>query len=145
MRDDIELYSGVPEDDSYSRNGATVAKKLSGILGDYHLELTSGIEGDRLQKGDTIPNVIQAGGAEALLNDAGKIMRDVSQVTEMLSTVLGGEEGEKKIAQLIDDLNDTMAAVKSITNDNSEKIASIVANIETLTKNASEISDTGNR
>ncbi len=144
VRDDVPMYTGICDTENYCRNGATVAKKLSGILGDYHLELTPGLEGERLKSGDKIPNVIQAGGAEALLNDAGKIMKDVSQVTEMLSTVLGGEDGQQKIAKLLDDLNHTMEGINSITNDNAEKIASILSNVDTITKNASEISETGN-
>ncbi len=145
VREDIELYEGIKEDDDFYRNGATVSKKLSGILGDYHLELTPGIEGKQLKSGDSIPNVIQAGGAEALLNDAGKIMNDVSVVTENLSNVLGGKEGEQKLSDLLTDLNDTMKNVKGITEYNAEKIAAIISYVEVITENAANISETGNK
>ncbi len=147
VREDVALYAGInPENDNeFSKNGATVAKKLSGILGDYHLELTPGIEGERLKTGDSIPNVIQNSGIESLLNSADKVMDNVVQVTESLSTVLGGKDGQNKIEQLLSDLNDTMKSVKGITESNSDKIASIIANIDTITKNAADISETGNR
>ena len=146
VREDVALYAGIPlEGEKFNRNGATVQKKLSGILGNYHLELTPGLEGEQLKTGDTIPNVIQAGGVESLLNSSEKIMDNVAQVTETLSTVLGGKEGEEKIADLLKDLNDTMKNVKGITEDNAEKIAAIIDYTEQITKNAAGISETGNR
>ncbi len=144
VRQDVALYNGILEENNFHRNGATVSKKLSGILGDYHLELTPGLEGNQLQNGDTIPNIIQAGGAEALLNDAGKIMKDISDVTQTLSTVFGGDDGQQKISILLDDLNSTMKNVKGLTEDNAQKISSIIAYTEVIAQNAADISSTGN-
>lgn len=146
IREDVALFAGVPQENSeFTRNGATIQKKLSGILGNYHLELTPGLEGEQLKSGDAVPNVIQAGGIESLLNSADKVMENVAQVTETLSTVLGGKEGEQKISDLLKDLNETMKNVKGITEDNADKIAAIIAYTEQITKNAAGISETGNK
>ena len=63
IRDDIELWSGTGNENDLV-DGATVAKKLSGILGDYHLEITPGIDGKRLENGDFVPTVLQGKGIE---------------------------------------------------------------------------------
>ncbi|MDX9724536.1 MAG: MlaD family protein, partial [Myxococcota bacterium] len=44
IRSDIEMFEGVPETAGVYRDGATISKKLSGILGDYYLELTPGLQ-----------------------------------------------------------------------------------------------------
>lgn len=142
VRKDIILYEGIPGQ-NFSKNGATVSKQISGILGDYHLELTTGIEGGTLQDGDFIPNVIKASGIDGVLSSAGDILKDVSQVTHNLSAVLGGENGEQKLVSLLTDLNETMKNVRAITDDNAVKIARIVDNIERITQNAAGISQLG--
>ena len=145
VRKDLMLYAGAAPGSGYSKNGATISKQLAGILGDYYLELTPGLEGEKLNDGDAIPNVMQDSGLTGILNNAGKIMEDVSNVTEMLSKVLGSESGERKLVTLLDDLNETMKSVKGITTDNADEIASIISHIETVTENASELAQTGNQ
>ena len=145
VRKDVPLYEGILSEDNYHRNGATVAKKLSGILGDYHLELTPGIEGRQLANGDPIPNVISNGGAEALLNDAEKILKDVSDVTNTLASVLGTSDGERNIQEILENLNATTQGLKQITNENNEKFDRIVTYVEEITANAAELAATGNK
>ena len=145
VRKDLMLYAGAAPGSGYSKNGATISKQLAGILGDYYLELTPGLEGAKLNDGDAIPNVMQDRGLTGILNNAGKIMEDVSNVTEMLSKVLGSESGERKLVTLLDDLNETMKSVKGITTDNADKIASIISHVETVTENASELAKTAIR
>ncbi len=140
----MPIYEGVEEADNYMRNGGTITKKLSGILGDYHLQLTPGIEGRVLTDGDELKNVVQTGGAEALLNDAGKILKDVSEVTNTLSTVFGGPEGEKNIKEILENLNATTESLRQITNDNTEKISAIISYVEQITKNGADLLETGN-
>ena len=108
IRDDIELWSGTGNENDLV-NGATVAKKLSGILGDYHLEITPGIDGKRLESGDFVPTVLQGKGIEGVMGSADTILKDVAQVTHNLADIFGGEEGKNQLVSAIRDLNDTIA------------------------------------
>ncbi|MBR4984252.1 MAG: MCE family protein [Proteobacteria bacterium] len=144
VRTDVPLYSGIRQD-SFMKNGATVSKKMSSILGDYHLEITPGVEGDILKNNDKIENVLQTGGIDTLMKDAGKIMGDISQVTSTLASVLGAENGEQRLSSLLEDLNETMKNIKAMTDDNSQKIDAIISYVETITKNAAEITEYGNK
>lgn len=143
IRTDVPMYSGVRQGE-IMKNGATVTKKMSSILGDYHLELTPGIEGQVLKDQDTVENVLQTGGVETLMRDAGRIMDDIAKVTNTLATVFGEENGEQRLTSLLEDLNETMKNIKSMTDDNAQKVDAIISYVETLTKNAADISEYGN-
>ena len=144
VRTDVPLYSGIPQD-GFMKNGATVTKKMSSILGDYHLELTPGIEGEILRNQDTVKNVLQTAGVESLMKDAGKIMDDIAQVTNTLATVFGDKDGEQRLTSLLEDLNETMKNIKTMTDDNAKKVDSIISYVETITKNAADMSEYGNK
>lgn len=142
LRSDIILWSGTGNEGGFV-NGATVSKKLSGILGDYHLEITPGIAGKRLENGDFVPTVLQGGGIDGVMGSADVILKDVARVTRNLADVLGGEEGKSQLASAIRDLNDTLAAVRTMTVDNSRQIAAIVDHLEKISQNFAMISETG--
>ena len=136
VREDIVLYSGA-ENNGMQRNSATVSKKLSGILGDYVLDLTNGIEGKRLADGDEIPLVVQDSGVQSLLSNAETIMGDVKQITSSLSDALTGQNGDSQIAQLLTNLNETMENVRKISDVNAEKINNIMEHLETISRETS--------
>ena len=141
IRDDIELWSGTGNENDLV-NGATVAKKLSGILGDYHLEITPGIDGKRLENGDFVPTVLQGKGIEGVMGSADTILKDVAQVTHNLANIFGGEEGKNQLVSAIRDLNDTIATVKTMANDNSQQISAIVDHLEKMSQNFAAMSET---
>lgn len=143
IRENIQLFEGTDPKDGFYKNGASITKKLSGILGNYHLELTNGLQGRRLTDGDEIKNVIQSSGPEALLSDAGKIMKDVSKVTETLNVVLGGDDARERFQRMMTDVEDTLSGVRSITTGNTEKISEIISHVEKITRNFNDFSDTG--
>ena len=142
ISENVVLHEG-EEQNGFFKNGATIAKKMSGILGDYHLDLTPGVQGRQLVAGDRIYNVLQTMGFEALLNDAGRIMANVSQVTETMSSVFGGNEGEQRFMDIIEDLHETMRAVREIATTNTDKINAIVMNVEAVTRDAAKLAHMG--
>ncbi len=143
IRNDVVLWSGTGEGANIV-NGATVAKQLTGILGDYHLEVTPGLTGTKLESGDFIPIVIQSGGIEGVMNNTDAILRDISKVTHNLAEVFGSETGKNGLASAVRDLNETIANVKTITAENTRQIAEIVDHIETISENFVQISASGN-
>jgi len=136
IRNDVELYEGIPQPDGYYKGGATIAKKLSSLLGDYYVEITPGYEGDVLEDGDEIKNVIQGGGPDKILAQVERITKDISEVTSSLSAVLGGEKGRERIDAIFKDVEDISRAVRDVTVENSDRFDRIVENVEKLTADA---------
>jgi phospholipid/cholesterol/gamma-HCH transport system substrate-binding protein len=137
------MFEGVPETAGVYRDGATISKKLSGILGDYYLELTPGLQGATLQEGDEIKNVIQGGGPEAILAEAEKITKDISKITSSLADVFGGEDGRQRLDAIFQDVQDISRSIRDVTVSNTERIDRIVDNIERLSVDARVILRSG--
>jgi phospholipid/cholesterol/gamma-HCH transport system substrate-binding protein len=108
VRDDVELFEGVETPgqggEPYFLNGATLAKKSASLLGDYYLELTPGIAGERLVEGDEIVNIIEPVSTDTLMEQMSGIAThldaisvDVRRVTANLAEVLGDEEGLQRL------------------------------------------------
>lgn len=143
IRESVEIFEGI-RDEQHFKNGAVISKKMSGIMGNYHLELTPGVAGKQLVDGDEIINVLQGGGPEALLRSAEKIFDNVVEVTDSLSNVLGGKEGEERFVKMMDDVNESLSIVRQLMAGNQDRISSIIVNVEDLTANAAKLSDLGN-
>ncbi len=144
LRDDLALFEGTPEEQPDGtllwRNGATLTKKQASLLGDYYLELTPGVAGDRLVEGDEIRNVVRPIGPDTLFAQMDEIARnleaisvDVRRVTHNMAEVFGDEQGQRQLQEILDELESTMQAVSAISNENREQIAQIVDNTEMIT------------
>ncbi|MGI5830215.1 MAG: MlaD family protein [Bradymonadia bacterium] len=143
IRSSVQLFEGIPETHDFYKNGVSIGKNLSGILGNYHLELVNGLQGRILEDGDEIKNVIQSSGPEALLTDAGKIMKDVSKVTETLNVVFGGDDGRKRFEGMMTDAEATIRGIREITTNNTDKISDILTHIDDIAKSFSDFSGEG--
>ncbi len=132
----INLYEGLPLPSGHYRDGATVAKKLSGLLGDYYIEITSGLQGETLGDGDEIKNVIQGGGPDAIMAELEKITRDVSRVTSALADVFGGEDGRQRIDAIFRDVEDISRTLRAVTLENADRLDRIIDNVEKLSADA---------
>ncbi len=138
VREDIQLHAGSMLGDN-PQNSATVTKKLSGILGDYVLDLTNGIEGAILTDGDAIPYVIQDSGISSIMSNAETIMDDVKQITSSLSEALNGKNGDSQISQMLTNLNETMKNVREVSDINTDKINAIMENLERLSHDTADM------
>jgi phospholipid/cholesterol/gamma-HCH transport system substrate-binding protein len=139
----VRLFEGEREGPSEGgggvyRNGATVSKKTSSLLGDYYLELTPGVDTQSaknpvIEDGGEVHMVLKAAGTEAILAEMEKITKDISQITGSLAATLGGEEGQKRLDSIVQDVNDTTAAIKRLIMDNASQIDKIVSNVNETT------------
>lgn len=113
LSDDIVLWSGTRLPDGSARNGATITRRTATMLGDYYLEISPGIGGERLKDGDAIPNVIGEAGIMALAQKLERaadlfpklhqIADDVQVITHALSEVVGGTEGKARLESIAED------------------------------------------
>ncbi len=144
MTKDVELHRGVEANGIY-RNGATITKKQSSMLGDYFLELTPGTEGPVLGDGDQIMNVTQTIGTSQLFSKFDRIATDIKTITESLSSVLGGKDGAKRLETMIRDLQRMLEVMRSFVERNSQKIDRILANAENISDDLNRFSGEGTR
>ncbi len=146
VRSDLKLYQGVrTERDSgvYWKNGATAAKKSASFIGDYFVEVTPGTSGQVLEDGDEIKNVIEAVSVDELMEQMSDIAKNVEEVTSSMAAVFGGPEGQKNIQKLLDDLNQILDTLNRFVGKNSTKLDTIVENVEQISTDARELTDTG--
>ncbi|QDG49688.1 MCE family protein [Persicimonas caeni] len=140
---DIKLYEGIEQPTGRYKNGATVAKKQASLIGDFFLEITPGTEGDVLDDGDRIHNVVEPVGPEELFERFNEITADIQQITESLSAVFGGEQGQQKIEQLLADLQEILGTLRTFVGSNSERVGRIVANAEMISRDVAQFTRTG--
>jgi phospholipid/cholesterol/gamma-HCH transport system substrate-binding protein len=95
--------------------GSKVYVKSAGLLGEKFIEIVPGT-GAEFVKAD---GVVEEGGPSAdvdrVLTQLSAIGGDVQRVTRSLSNVLGGEEGERSIKEMVTGAKDTMANLQHIT------------------------------
>jgi phospholipid/cholesterol/gamma-HCH transport system substrate-binding protein len=159
LRKDLELYAGTPGPEGIPLNASTITRRTASIMGDYYLDITPGIAGERLKEGDPIPIVIQEAGFMALaakLEKSGdifprlqQIADDVKVITGAVSAVVGGEMGQKRlegiaidVAQAADRIADMSTEVRNFVGRSATgggKLDRILANAERFTDDASDI------
>jgi phospholipid/cholesterol/gamma-HCH transport system substrate-binding protein len=140
---DITLYEGIEQPSGWQKNGATVAKKQASLIGDFFLEISPGTEGDELDDGDQIENVVEAVGPEELMENFNEITKDIQKITESLSAVFGGPEGEQKIEQLLADMQAILGTMRNFVDENSGRVNRIVSNAEMISSDVRRFTEAG--
>jgi phospholipid/cholesterol/gamma-HCH transport system substrate-binding protein len=157
---DIALWSGVPVPDGTSRNGATITRRTATMLGDYYLEISPGLGGERLKDGDAIPNVVGEAGIMALAQKMERvtdlfpklqqIADDVQVITGALSRVIGGPEGQARLDGIAEDARRAANDVASMTSevrgfisrsvgDKGGRVDRILANLDRFSSDAARL------
>lgn len=105
-----------------------------GVLGDKYIELTLGTDSQPfLVDGDTILAVSSPSDLDALIVTLSSILADVKSVSSSLNAVLGGEKGEKRLDQILDQISRATTDISRITDATNKQIDLILANITGFT------------
>jgi phospholipid/cholesterol/gamma-HCH transport system substrate-binding protein len=118
------------------RADATVYKKQASLLGEYYLQLTPGALGDPLKDGDEIKNILTDTAPADLMNELKVIAENVREVTGSVRTVVAGKQGEQKLAQILDNINASVAEINRLMAANGPKVDTIVDNVVEVTNEA---------
>ncbi|MBM4388568.1 MAG: MCE family protein, partial [Deltaproteobacteria bacterium] len=162
ISDSIVLYSGIWDDaQRFYKNGATITRRTATMLGDYYLDISPGIEGEKLRDGMRIPNIVGEAGMGALVKKMeeltdifptlNKIALDISVITTNLSDVLGGQEGHERMDTITREITSTSKDLAMIAKDfrgflekdlltKTGSLEKIVRNFEIFSQNAAYIS-----
>ncbi len=143
MQDDVELFEGIrstgPSGAAVWLDGAALSKKQASLLGDYYIEVSPGLRGERLGNGDEIHNVVTPVGPatlfeqmSALATNLQGISRDVQQVSSNLAAVFGDPETADRLQQIIGDMQNMVATLENVTATNQDALTNIVGNVEAI-------------
>ncbi len=118
------------------KSDARIAKRQASLLGEFYLQLTPGYTGDALGEGDEIKSVDYDVAPADLLNELKDIVANVNEITESVKNVVAGEEGEKKLERILDNINSTVAEIERTVKENTPKVDDAFSNAVAVTLEA---------
>lgn len=118
------------------RSDARVAKRQTSLLGEYALQLSPGYTGEPLRDGDEIKNVDVDVSPADLMGDLKEITANVTDITASLKNVLGGQAGEQKLVEILENINRTVADLQAAVAQNAPKVDLVVDNVVRVTEEA---------
>ena len=110
------------------KTDARIAKRQASLLGEYFLQLTPGFLGEPLKDGDQIKHVDYDTAPADLMNDLKGISKNIIDITESLKNVLGGEKGQKRLANILESFEKVSLDIRATIGRNSGKIDRVVDN-----------------
>ena len=144
------------------RNGSVVTRRQASLLGEYYLEVLPGVAGPDIGSGGQIHLVETRSGLEKAMvhvEDAAKIIphveavaRDIAAITHQARGVFAGEEGEKRLTQMSDDLTNAASDIREVASvlrgfsessifSSGKDIDKIIKNAAVFSENAARMSD----
>lgn len=146
IKDDLSLRAGRPGDSGPHEGGAMVFRENSSILGDYFLSLVPGVHGDAIAAGGEIPNVVGKTGLDAVMEQLSKvedlypqmekIVTNLADVSEGLSTAMGGKDGGERLKVIVENAGSISEDMKLISDDVKRVSAAIKGFVDDGTVNA---------
>ena len=115
--------------------GSTIAIKEKGLLGDVYLEIIRADDnGSYIKAGGFLPPAEDQVSLSALISIAGSIGKDVKEVTSVLAEVFGGDEGERDVRQIVEDIKGLASNARAIVEENRSGIRDIVSDVKATTQ-----------
>lgn len=140
-RVELEILADIPV-----REGATIAVRTVGFLGDKYIDLVRPDQGgNAIAIGGLIPRNPDTADIAEVVRQVGSIAADIKKVTENLANVLGDRKGEEKLSQIVDNIAAFTEQAKSILSENREDVRSVVANFREVSTSLKEVASSENR
>ena len=115
--------------------------RTKGIMGDKFIEITPGKgELPSLEDGEMIVNTYSPTDIDKLITTIGDVAMDIKKVSRSLGSVLGGKEGESRIREILDNMNNTTESLHRIILDNEKRVSSLLGNFYEFSKDIKEAS-----
>jgi phospholipid/cholesterol/gamma-HCH transport system substrate-binding protein len=120
-------------------NDFTAVLKTKGLLGEKYLDLVPGSpHAALLEDGGEITRVTEYSDIDKLITILSDVSTDIKTVSESLSAVLGGKEGETTLRNIVNNIEDITFRVERIVRENDEKMVRIMTNIDTFATSLKE-------
>ncbi len=126
VENNVELY-----------DDATISRRSASLLGEFILAITPGTPGgDRIEDGDRICNVVEASDTSDLIADLGAVARSVRRVAEQVERTFGTDEGGRQMQEALRNLTEALEAVNRTIQANEAAVNHTLENIESITTTA---------
>ena len=112
---------------------AIVSIRSQGILGDKYVGISPGAGGDFYKSGQVITHTRPGTDLDSLMDSLQTAGTDLSAILSSLRKVIGTEEGEQSMADILKNTRDLSSNLSSLVADNRSAVDSIMANLDRLT------------
>ena len=112
---------------------AVVSIRSQGILGDKYVGISPGASGDYYHEGDLIIHTRPGTDLDSLMDSLQTAGSDLSAILASLRKVIGTEEGERSMADILQNTRELSANLSTLVSDNRSRVDSIMANLDRLT------------
>jgi len=120
----------------------TAAIRTKGILGDKYIELIPGSpSAPPVQAGEKIVRTKAATDMDTLINTLGEVADDIKLITTAFTHVVGGDEGEASIRVIMDNLKELVITLNDTVRKNQADITKTVRNFSDFSGKLKDISD----
>ncbi len=114
--------------------------QTQGLLGERYVEILPGKETARmLPPGGHVANTIPPTNLDEIVRKVSLIADDLKKFTQSLSETFGTEEGKKALGEILKNVQETTAALKTVVVANEERMNRILANVDTLSGDLRDI------
>jgi len=112
----------------------TAVLTAKGLLGEKYLELIPGQPGaPALNEGETITRTKSYADIDRLIRTMTEISDDVKEITESLSHVLGGEDGEQTVGNIVRNIEELTFRLNRIVAKNDAQFENVMKNLDSFT------------
>jgi phospholipid/cholesterol/gamma-HCH transport system substrate-binding protein len=120
------------EPDVKLHEGARAEVTSLGMLGDKYVELYPGdLAGPPLEPDTTLPGTSPVG-FDQLVRNGNEVIGDIKSVTSSFRKTLGGEAGEKRLDDIIENVRQLTASVRALVEANRTNVDATVANFRSF-------------
>ena len=115
--------------------------QTQGLLGEKYVEILPGKDVQRnLPAGGQVANVQNPVNLDEMIRKLSAIGDDVKKFTDTLSSTFGSEEGKKALGDILRDVRETTAVLRTVVTGNEQRFGRILENIDRLSADLSDIS-----
>ena len=115
--------------------------QTQGLLGEKYVEILPGKDTSRmLPAGGRVANTIPPANLDEIIRKVSLISEDLRKFTQTLASTLGTEEGRKAVSDIIRNVQETTEVLRTVVAGNEERLNRILANVDTLSGDLRDIS-----
>jgi len=112
---------------------AVVTIRSQGILGDKYVGISPGASGSYYKAGQVITDTRSGTDLDSLMDSLQTAGTDLSAILASLRKVIGTEEGERSMADILQNTRELTGNLSSLVSDNRTRVDSIMVNLDRLT------------
>ncbi len=113
--------------------GTYIELRSRGILGDVYLEIvrTDAVaDAEEIEPGGLIPKIKEMDDLNALMGSLGSIAKDIKTVSNTLKNVLGNEDGQSSLENILSNIEDITAETKGFITAEGERAGQLLASLK---------------